>query len=376
MDLSLTDEQEFLREAARGALKRVDTVSAAREALEDETQRPDLWSLVVEAGWTGLLTSEEQGGAGLGLYDAMLVAQEAGRVLAPVPLVSTLPAATILDAAGDADAEAVAGGETRVAWLPAAPPTDLDPRWTTDPHRGVLRAGLPTATVDGGTATVTGAVHWVPDAAQADRLLATCDGPDGVVAVLLDASAPGVQVEGLWRYDATRPLGHVTLDGAQGRVVAADALAIERAWQVAQGLLAAEAVGTVDALLPVAIAYAKERFTFGRAIGSYQAVKHQLVEVLRLLENAKSLLIYAAWAFENAPGELALATAAARSGAEHALDVATRVQISVHGGIGATWEHDAPLFFRRAQLSRRLLGGAGGATDRVAGELLAGVVPA
>ncbi|CAB4905338.1 unannotated protein [freshwater metagenome] len=376
MDLSLTDEQEFLREAARGALKRVDTVAAAREALEDETKRPDLWKTIVEAGWTGLLTSEDGGGAGLGLYDAMLVAQECGRVLAPVPLVSTLPAATVLDAAGDEASAAVASGELRVAWLPAAPPTDQEPRWTTDPKGGILRATLPTATVDGSTATLSGAVHWVLDAAQAEALLVTAEGPDGPIAVLVDASASGVTVEGLWRYDATRPLGHVTLDGAQGRVVAADELALRRAWHVAQGLLAAEAVGTVDALLPVAIAYAKERHTFGRAIGSYQALKHQLVEVLRLLENAKSLLIYAAWAHENAPDELSLATAAARSGAEHALDVATRVQISVHGGIGATWEHDAPLFFRRAQLQRRLLGGAGGATDRVAGELLGGVVPA
>ncbi|MEV4419850.1 acyl-CoA dehydrogenase family protein [Patulibacter sp. NPDC049589] len=376
MDLSLTDEQEFLREAARGALKRVDTVAAAREALEDETKRPDLWKTVVEAGWTGLLTSEDGGGAGLGLYDAMLVAQEAGRVLAPVPLVSTLPAATILDAADDQASEPVASGEVRIAWLPAAPPTDQEPRWTGDPHRGVLRAALPTAELDGDAATLTGAAHWVPDAAQADQLLVTADGPDGPVAVLVDASAPGVSVEGLWRYDATRPLGHVTLENAQGRVIQADELALRRAWHVAQGLLAAEAVGTVDALLPIAIAYAKERHTFGRAIGSYQSVKHQLVEVLRLLENAKSLLIYAAWAHANAPGELALAAAAARSGAEHALDVATRVQISVHGGIGATWEHDAPLYFRRAQLSRRLVGGAAGATDRVAGELLTGVVPA
>jgi alkylation response protein AidB-like acyl-CoA dehydrogenase len=376
MDLSLTDEQEFLREAARGALKRVDTVAAAREALEDETKRPDLWRTIVEAGWTGLLTTEDQGGAGLGLYDAMLVAQEAGRVLAPVPLVSTLPAATILDAADDQAAEPVAGGEVRIAWLPAAPPTDQEPRWTADPLRGVLRADLPKAELDGDAARLNGAVHWVPDAAQAEQLLVTADGPDGPVPVLVDASAQGVTVEGLWRYDATRPLGHVTLENAQGRVVQADATAIRRAWQVAQGLLAAEAVGAVDGLLPVAIAYAKERHTFGRAIGSYQAVKHQLVEVLRLLENAKSLLIYAAWAFENSPGELALATAAARSGAEHALDVATRVQISVHGGIGATWEHDAPLFFRRAQLSRRLLGGEAGATDRVAGELMTGVVPA
>lgn len=376
MDLSLTDEQEFLREAARGTLKRVDTVAAAREALEDESRRADLWRTVVEAGWTGLLTSEERGGAGLGLYDALLVAQETGRVLAPVPLVSTLPAATVLDAAGDEDAEAVAGGELRAAWLPAAPPTDREPRWTTDPHRGLHRPGLPTATVDGATATVTGAVHWVPDAAQADRLLVTADGPDGPVAVLVDVADPGVTVQGLWRYDATRPLGHVTLEGAPGRVVTTDVAVLERAWHVAQGILAAEAVGAVEQLLPIAVDYAKERHTFGRAIGSYQAVKHQLVEVLRLKENATSLLIYVAWAYENAPGELALAAAAARSGAEHALDVATRVQISVHGGIGATWEHDAPLYFRRSQLSRRLVGGEAGATDRVAGELMVGVVPA
>ena len=90
MDLSLTDEQEFLREAARGALKRVDTVAAAREALEDESKRPDLWKTVVEAGWTGLLTSEDQGGAGLGLYDAMLVAQEAGTIASTPAVVNAI----------------------------------------------------------------------------------------------------------------------------------------------------------------------------------------------------------------------------------------------------------------------------------------------
>ncbi|MEA2495724.1 MAG: hypothetical protein QOJ29_3635, partial [Thermoleophilaceae bacterium] len=83
-----------------------------------------------------------------------------------------------------------------------------------------------------------------------------------------------------------------------------------------------------------------------------------------------ALLLYAGWAYEDKPDEFALAASAARSAGGHALDYASRAMISVHGGIGATWEHDAPLFFRRAQLSRRLLGGVGGATDRVAGELL------
>jgi alkylation response protein AidB-like acyl-CoA dehydrogenase len=125
----------------------------------------------------------------------------------------------------------------------------------------------------------------------------------------------------------------------------------------------------------MALAYAKERFTFGRAIGSYQAVKHGLVEILRQGENAKSLLYYAGWAHASGPEEFAIAASACRSAASEALDYAARENIAVHGGIGATWEHDAPLFFRRAQLSRRLLGGAGAATDRVAGELLRGAAP-
>jgi alkylation response protein AidB-like acyl-CoA dehydrogenase len=118
------------------------------------------------------------------------------------------------------------------------------------------------------------------------------------------------------------------------------------------------------------LAYAKERFTFGRAIGSYQAVKHEIVEVLRQLENARSLLFYAGWAGERRPEEFALAASAARTSAGGALDMAARANINVHGGIGATWEHDAPLYFRRAQVTRRLVGGHGDAADRVAGELL------
>ena len=138
--------------------------------------------------------------------------------------------------------------------------------------------------------------------------------------------------------------------------VGADELA--GAWYLAQALLAAESLGAVETALATSVAYAKERFTFGRAIGSYQAVKHSLVEVLRLRENAYSLLVYAGWAYEDGRYEFPLAASAARAAAGHALDYASRTMISVHGGTGATWEHDAPLFFRRAQLSRRLLGGA------------------
>src|SRR6185295_6514677 len=108
MNLELTDEQSFLREAAREALSRVKTVAAARDALEDPTALPDLWPTACEAGWTGLLVSEERGGAGLGPFDAMLVAQECGRVLASVPIFGHLLATYVLDRAGHESVGALA----------------------------------------------------------------------------------------------------------------------------------------------------------------------------------------------------------------------------------------------------------------------------
>jgi alkylation response protein AidB-like acyl-CoA dehydrogenase len=368
MDLSLTDEQEFLREAARGTLSRFDVVEAAREALDDDLGKlPDLWPAAREAGWAGLLIGEERGGAGLGVFDAMLVAEELGRVLAPVPFLGLVPATAILDAASDERCAAIAAGELRPVWIPARPPGDLEPNWTVD-GSGLARPSAPTIEGDGQTVRVSGRAAFVPDAPGADLLVVV--GVDGTVAVV-EASAAGVTVERVVRYDVTRALAHVTLDGAEGLRLAVDVGVAQDAWYVAQALIAAEAVGTVQTTLDMSVQYAKERFTFGRAIGSYQAIKHELTEVLRRLENSRSLLFYAGWARDSAPDEFALAASAARSAAGAALDFATRSNINVHGGIGATWEHDAPLYFRRAQLTRRLVGGHGDATDRVAERLLA-----
>jgi len=371
VNLALTDEQELLREAARGSLARAGTIAAARAALEDPAAAPDLWPLAVEAGWPGLLISEDHGGADLGAFDAMLVAQECGRVLARVPLLGVLPATALLDAAGHERLEAIAAGEVRTAWLPARPPGDADegPGWTVERARRMGREPAPRATVDGDEVAFTGSVAWVPDAAGAELLVVVgVTGEGEPVAGAIDAAA--ASIEAVVRYDATRGLGHVTLDGARGTRLDVGAEQVARAWYLAQALLAAESVGASEAALEMAVAYAKERFTFGRAIGSYQAVKHELVEILRRLENGRSLMYYTGWAGQDSPGEFPLAASAFRLVAGQALDHAARAQISVHGGIGATWEHDAPLYFRRAQLSRRLLAGTADAADRVAGELL------
>jgi alkylation response protein AidB-like acyl-CoA dehydrogenase len=376
VNLSLSDEQILLREAAQAALSRHGTIEAARGALEDPAALPDLWPTAVEAGWTGLLVSEDRGGAELDAFDAMLIAEECGRVLAPVPLLGVLPASAVLDRAGHSGAERVAAGAARAVYVPARPPCSLQPRWTVEPDRGMARAALPTASISGHEVTLHGAAPFVPDLPGADLLVLAAAGEDGApLAVVLEAGADGVASEPVTRYDATRPLGHLRLNGARGERLDVGEDVLADAWYLAQALLGAESLGSVQTCLERSVEYAKERFTFGRAIGSYQSVKHELVEVLRRMENARGLEYYAGWAGGHRPHptheEFPLAASAFRSAAGEALDFATRAMINVHGGIGATWEHDAPLFFRRAELSRRLLGGTRDATDRVAERTLA-----
>jgi alkylation response protein AidB-like acyl-CoA dehydrogenase len=333
--------------------------------------------MAVEAGWPGMLIDEEHGGAGLGAFDALLVAEECGRVLAGVPLLGLLPATAVLNAAGDASLGDVATGSVRPVYVPARPPGGAEAAWTVEAASGFKRAEAPRADVDGDEVVFEGAVAFVPDAPGADFLVVVGESADGdAVAGVVPSDADGVSVTSVVRYDATRSLGNVALSAARGRRLSVGPDVLADAWYLAQALIAGESIGAVQTCLDVSVAYAKERYTFGRAIGSYQAVKHELTEVLRQLENSRGLQYYAGWAREAKPDEFPLAASAARSAAGEALDFAARSMINVHGGIGATWEHDAPLFFRRAQLSRRLLGGTHDATDRVAEETLRTAVAA
>ena len=171
MNFALSDEQVLLREAARGALSRFKTIEAAREALENPSALPDLWPMAIEAGWPGLLIAEEHGGAGLGAFDALLVAEECGRVLAGVPLLGLLPASAILNAADDESLAAIAAGELRPAYVPARPPSEREAGWTVDPRTGLARGEAPTASVEGGEVVLDGDVAFVPDAPGADLLV-------------------------------------------------------------------------------------------------------------------------------------------------------------------------------------------------------------
>ena len=196
MNLELTDEQTLLRDAARDALSRVKTVAAARDALEDPAALPDLWPTACEAGWAGLLVSEDHGGAGLSAFDAMLVMAEAGRVLAGIELLGHLPASALLDRAADPRVGAVAEGESRACFVAARPPDTGDAgRWTVEPRSGSVRLDAPVLSSDG---VLSGSVAWVPDAPDADvYVVVAVSAADGApVAVAVDGADVSVEPVG------------------------------------------------------------------------------------------------------------------------------------------------------------------------------------
>ncbi|MTD47764.1 acyl-CoA dehydrogenase [Conexibacter sp. W3-3-2] len=360
------------------ALTRLHTVAAARAALDGGTL-PDLWSTAREAGWTGLRVSEDRGGAGLGLYDAMILLEECGRRLTGHGLIGHLAATTLLDAAAAAADETAAqlllglcAGEQRAAVL-FPRPSGTPQTWTIEGPGGDQRhVPLPRARSLDGDLLLSGVAGATLDLAGADVIIVPAVTEDGELVVgLVEAAGTGVLVEVIDSYDASRPLATLRLDDAPAtQILGAGPVAVEQTWHDAQALLSTDALGVSEAALEMGVAYAKDRHAFGRPIGSYQAIKQQLVEILRLTERARSLCVGIGLAESAAPEQLPLACASARYAAEQASSYATRTNIAVHGGVGATWEHDAPLFWRRAQLSRVLLGGESAALDRVADDII------
>ncbi|WP_354698876.1 Acyl-CoA dehydrogenase FadE34 [Paraconexibacter sp. AEG42_29] len=355
---ALTDEQSFLQQAAAEALARHKTVEAAREALDEPSAYPSLWPVAVEAGWTGLLIGEDADGVGLGAYEALLILEACGSRLADARLLGHLPATALLEAAG-ADSglrSALASGDRRAALV--------------CPSAGD-RPGAVTATVDGDAAVLDGGVTGVLDADGADVLVVLGRDADGAAVLsVIDTGADGVTVSGKAAYDSTRALADVAFSGARATALTLPAdVPATTGRDLQRALLAAESVGAVDGCLTMATEYAKDRVAFGRPIGSYQAIKHKLVEMLRLSEGARSLLVASGNAWGDS--DFGLLANAARTAAADALDYSAPENIFIHGGVGATWEHDAMLYYRRAESSRRLAGGADAAAAAVADALLA-----
>ena len=329
MDFDFNDEQREIKSTAREFLASRFKPEKVRELAESDSPYDDeLWKQICDLGWPGIAISEEYGGQGLGVLELVILQEELGYVLAPSPMISNAYAGVVIESAGS--------DEQKSKWLPGI---------ASGEQRGA-------AELDCDPVPIVGA------ASGASVIVLAAE--DGSGAKLVEAG--DAELEKLDLIDTTRAYFKVTADG--GDPLPGD---IEAAGHKGSIALAAEQVGIAQRALDMAVEYAKEREQFGRPIGAYQAVSHRLADMLWAVEEARSLLYYAAWCADADPEALPLAAAMVSARASDAACSVTHDAIQTFGGIGFTWEHDIHFFLKRARVSARLMGSSGQHRQAVAG---------
>ena len=348
MEFALSNEQQMIAETARGFFTENATSERTRKAMARDGVDHDLWQgFCRDLGLSGIGIDEAAGGAGLGLVELALVAESAGATVAALPLLGSLALSAQAIAAGGSPNQQAAhlpcllSGETIAAYV----------------HDHQL-------TANGNV--LTGQSRFVFHGASASLLVVTRN----TGAWIVRADAPGVTITAQTSMDQTRPLACVTLDGATGDPLANPAAAIARAHTAGYVTLAAEALGGAQATLDRTVSYAKERVQFGRQIGSFQAYKHRLADMMIEIEQARSAVWWAACAVDEGSDEADLAVHAAKSFCAETFHMCAGNMIQLHGGIGFTWEHDAHLYFKRARAILSALGNGAWHREQVAMRIL------
>ncbi|MFI6284599.1 acyl-CoA dehydrogenase family protein [Streptomyces sp. NPDC051018] len=323
----------------------------------------ELWAeLAGGIGATALTISEKHGGAGFSYADLLPLSEEAGRALYGGPLLSTLIGTAALDATGDDEVRSrylpdIAAGTTTATLALLESGDGVPAGWNPDDIR-TLAERTP------GGWTLKGAKTAVLDGCTADLLLVPARTGDGVRLFAVTASSPGVERAPLKTLDLTRKQARVTFTRTPATPVG-DWSAVGRALEYAALVFAAECLGTARRALDEAVAYARVRHQFSRPIGSFQAVKHRLADMLVVAESAV-VLQEAGRALERTGAPVALDTEHALVACAAALDVCAAGNQFVHGGIAFTWEHPAHLSYRRARSAQSLLGPIPGHRARLA----------
>ena len=333
MEFAFTEEQLMIGETARAFFAENATSESTRKAMAGDGIDHNLWqTFCTELGLAGVALPEAHGGAGLGMVEFALVAEAAGAQVAALPLLSHIMAAQAI-AAGGSNAQ-------KTYWLPKLASGEAIGACA-DNYELIVESN-----------TVSGTFDLVPHGASAQLLV--LGGPQG--CWIFKNDAPGVSVSQLTTMDQTRPLARVILDKAQGEAVADARTAMQISRIGGSICLAAEALGGAQACLDRTIAYAKERVQFGRAIGSFQAYKHRLADMMIEIEQARSAVYWAACAVDEGSDEAQMALHAAKSFCADTFFLCASNMIQLHGGIGFTWEHDAHLYFKRARSIQTMLG--------------------
>lgn len=345
MNFDYSDDQKFLKDEARKFLEAECPPARVRAVLDDPARSYDteLWAKTAGQGWLGAAIPEAHGGLGLGHIELCAIAEELGRVCAPIPFASTVYFL--------AEALMLAGSDAQKArWLPKIAAGEVIGAFATAEGPGAVSAAHVQARVEGGRLTGTKVPVTDGDVADLAVVLAKEGGQAGLY--LVELGGPGVARETLKTLDPTRGAARLSFDGAPAERLGAAGEGLALAEQVmdrAAVLLAFEQVGGADRCLAMAKDYAMERYAFGRVIASYQAIKHKLADVYVKNELARSNAYYGAWALNAGAAELPIAASAARVAASEAFWFASKENIQTHGGMGFTWEVDCHLYYRRSR---------------------------
>ncbi len=368
MRFSYSEDQDALRRDARKFLEAHAPMVRVRAAAETGGFDAELWRRAgTELGWPALAIPERHGGAGLGAVELAALFEETGRALAPIPLLSTvcLGATAIAEAGSEEQQRAylprIAAGRAIVTLALA----EADGRWD-----GAAVRTRAEATADG--FRLDGCKSMVLDGHLADLVVVAARAGAALDLFVVSADAPGLSRRLLPGLDHTRRYAELTLAGVPAErlgAAGAGARTLARTLDRAAIALAAEQVGAAERCLELAVEYAKTRHQFGRAIGSFQAVKHRLADVFVAVESARSAAYYAAFAASVDDPELPVLAALCKATCSEACFRAAADSIQVHGGIGFTSEHDAHLYFKRARASQALFGAPAEHVERVAAHL-------
>jgi alkylation response protein AidB-like acyl-CoA dehydrogenase len=373
MDFDLSKAQKLLQQSARDFFARELKPERVRELMATDTAYDDgLWRAMADQGWTGLIIPEEFGGLGLSAVDLIAVSEEMGRACLPGPFLSTLWAAALIDRAGSDGQrkqylEPIAAGDMKatVALL------EEDADWNPEAVR--LRAEK-----DGKEFRLRGRKELVTDAEVADVIICVARGDDGLILAPVAKGAKGMKIASTPGVDATRKLYSVEFDD----IVAPEAdalafntqtrLAVESATSTAIVALCAEMLGGMQWTLENGVEYAKTRQQFGKPIGVYQAVQHQLADMFLMTEGARSAVYYAAWAVSENDPSAKLAVSVAKACCSDAVREVGARGAQVHGGIGFTWEHNLQLYYKRAKASEIMFGDANYHREEIARKVVDG----
>jgi alkylation response protein AidB-like acyl-CoA dehydrogenase len=374
VDLSLTDDQQLFRETTRKFLEDTCPLAEVRRVADEEPDGFDRgwWRRGAELGWVSMLVAEEHGGgciSGRPLADLALAVEEMGRLVSPGPVIPTNVVAAALSRLGTPaqhkHLDGLVAGETVAAWCPGVPFPGTGRRH--DPANGEV-----VAEAGGGGYVLSGTSGPVEAGGQADLWLVSARLGDGVVQLVIPSGTPGVTVLPAGTTDLVRRFACLRFDQVD---VAADAPLgeagtaegdVERQLQDAAVLQCAEMAGATERVFEFTVEYAEDRYSFGRPLVSYQALKHRFADMKMWLEASHASVTAAARAVDTgSPLAPEMISVAKSYIGDHAPFIIQEC-VQFHGGIGVTWDHDLHLYLRRVVEDRARFGTPRDHRERVA----------